>query len=295
MHLFEFSETFVAVVDLESFSKAAKKLKIAPSVVTRRINLLEEQLQVQLLIRTTRRVSVTNAGEMFYKQMQVLSSGWQEACASIQTEVQVPTGKLRVAIVDPLADVLRGDVLEFARLYPEVRLEYYKVLHRVNLLADDIDIVIGPESILYDTDNIIGRSIAMAYCKLYASPVYLKKHGIPKSLNDLKKHRNILWGRYEQNNSYWRFESEIKTKPALIFNDCQLLIKAAVEGDGIVLMPQSVCQQELSENKIIPVLTQFKTMPTELHVFYVKRRFMPINIRLFVDCIIKRNKAVLKQ
>jgi|GEM_PF-1468385 len=296
MHPFDFSETFITVVDQLSFAKAARKLQIAPSVVTRRINLLEQHLKVQLLVRTTRKLSVTSAGELFYKQMKHVVSDWHDACASIQADAETLSGKLCVAMSAPLSSLLRSSVLAFTQQHQQIELACYQTQTHIDLLAENVDVMIGPTHLIYDTDGIIARPIGRSASQLFASPAYLSKHGTPKKLEDLKNHRRILWKRRDQKEQAWQFEgSQIKHPANLIFNDWETVLQAAIQGEGIILLPPVTCHQAITDKLITPVLPEQTAPATSLYVFYAKRQFTPANIRAFVQHILDSEITALYQ
>ena len=278
------------MVDELSFAKAARKLQIAPSVVTRRINLLEQHLKAQLLVRTTRKLSVTSAGELFYQQMRHIISDWYDACASVQTDAKTLSGKLCVAISAPLSALLRSSVIAFSQRHQQIELSCYQTQTQVDLLAENIDIVIGPLHLIHDTDGVIARLIGHTASQLFASPDYLSRYGTPKKLEDLKDHRRILWKRRDQKEQAWTFEeSEIKYPVHLVFNDWEMVLEAAIQGIGIVLLPPIATHFALTDHLIVPVLPSYTAAATSLHIFYAKRQFTPAKISTFIQHILDSN------
>ena len=150
--------------------------------------------------------------------------------------------------------------------------------------------------LIYDTDGIIARPIGHSAAQLFASPAYLSTHGTPKKLEDLKDHRRILWKRRDQKEQAWQFEgSQIKYPANLIFNDWETALEAAIQGVGIVLLPPVTCHQALTDKLITPVLPKHTAPAISLYVFYAKRQFTPVNIRVFVQHILDSNITKLYQ
>ena len=289
MHLFDFSETFILVVDKGSFAKAAKYLNLAPSVVTRRINLLEEQLNVQLLVRTTRRLSLTDAGQIFYKRMKGVVEDWQQACDVTQNQAMTPTGSLRIACPSPLTWLADPVVLDFVKKYPDIQVSYYQIQKRVDILAEGIDVAMGGAVMLVDNDGIVERLLGRSYLVYLASPKYLAEYGTPTKFQDLTQHRIIKWQQPYMKTSELREFSLIDSPRALQINSLNMGLEAAEDGYGIVEAPIVFCHQQLREKKLVQVLKDDEMPIVDISVWYAWRRFVPLNIRLFVDHMLNSN------
>ncbi len=288
MHAFDLTETFIAVVDCSSFVQAAKQLDVAPSVVTRRINLLEQELKTQLLIRTTRRLSLTRAGESYYREMQPLVEHWYSVCELVQADQQSLSGKLSVAVSVYLSRLLQPTILTFIKQNPAVDLHYFQVQSQVDCLRDQIDVVIGPNHLIADTEGLIARPIGTTMSQLYASPEYIERHGIPNSLVALKDQRVIAWKRRDQSKPVWQMHgSRLHLTAQLIFNDWEMAIAAACAGEGVLLIPTPMVHSQVESGTLLPVLRDYKTTPTQLNLYYAKRQFTSRIIQTFVECILQ--------
>ena len=288
MHAFDLTETFIAVIDCGSFVQAAKKMGVAPSVITRRINLLEQELKVQLLIRTTRRLSLTRAGESYYRDMQPLVEHWYAVCESVQDDQQALSGKLSVAISVYLSRLLQPAIVTFIQQNPEVELHCYQVQSQVDCLRDQIDVMIGPDHLIADTEGMIARPIGNSASQLYASPEYVKRYGVPKRLTELKCHRVIAWKRRDQSKPIWQMHgSRVSITAKLVFNDWEMAIAAARAGEGIVLIPPAIVHQYIESGDLLPVLSECQTSSTQLNLYYAKREFTSRVIKAFVESILQ--------
>ncbi|HEX7969963.1 MAG TPA: LysR family transcriptional regulator, partial [Stellaceae bacterium] len=261
---------FVQVVDQGSFSGAAKRLELSPAMVTSHVQSLEKRLGIQLLNRTTRKVSVTEAGRAFYERCIQILAEVEEAEAAASELHSTPRGRLRVNTSAALARVVAPLIAEYVAMYPEVSFDLIMTDHMVDLVEEGFDLALRagplPDSTLMTRRLGLGRKI------LCASPAYLARHGTPKHPADLADHNCITYM-----NSFlehrWRFtgldgEHEIEVAGNLRTNSIEGMRAAALAGLGICLMPAVNMGDDLSAGRLIRFLPDFRTSEAMIQAVY---------------------------
>lgn len=279
---------YVAVVEAEGFAGGARKLQMSPPAVTRAVAALEERLGVKLLNRTTRYVRMTEAGQKYYedsKRIIALSDEADDAALGINAE---PRGQLTVT-----ASVLFGrlfimpGIVEYLRRYPSVEVNALFVDRIVNMLEEGIDVAIRIAN-LPDSSYRALRvgSVRRVIC---ASPDYLAEHGIPKTPDDLLKHRIILARGLNPNNEL-RFQSHeqmqvqtVKLQPILSVSDNDSAARAAVAGLGITHLLNYQIAEPLRNGLLQIILGDYESPPIPVHILHREGRHSSAKIRSFVD------------
>ncbi|MDA3877039.1 MAG: LysR family transcriptional regulator [Halothiobacillus sp.] len=285
----EFTElrAFVAVAERENFSRAAIHLGIAPSTLSQTIRSLEERLGVRLLHRTTRSVSLTDAGIHLLARVRPAFEELSLAVESINDFRDAPMGTLRLSVSTIPAQMILAPLLkEFLATYPDILLE-------ITVNDADIDIVKSK----FDAGIRYGKRIAqdMLLVKAcppsrliaMASPEYLAQYGVPEKPQDLQHHRCIRY-RYESLALLpWTFEEnrkimEIEVSGALIVNDVDLMIKATRDGIGIGYMAESYIVDDLREGRLVPLLTEWSPAYNSWYLYYAGHRQLPAPLKAFI-------------
>lgn len=276
---------FTQVVDEQSFTAAARALDLPKSTVSRRVSRLEEQLGVQLMRRTTRRLSLTDAGQAFYTcAVTALEALAAAECAATET-LDEPRGRLRVTAPAELGTRSFGVMLGFSKAYPQVHLELDLTNRYVNLIEEGYDIAIrggrAPEGAL------TGRSLGPTEIQVVASPAYLKERGTPRRTRDVVKHDCILFPNWVSNGAWTltgsRGEVRVPVSGRLTITNLEAVRYAAVQGHGLTILPLSHCQADLSAGRLQRVLPGYSSHGAGLWVVYSRTRFLSAKIRAFVD------------
>ena len=280
---------FVAVAEFRSFRGAALALGVPRSTVSRKLAQLEEQLGERLLQRTTRVVSLTEAGAAYLDRVAPALSTITEAGRSLHDAHATPRGVLKVTappdlVVLLLAEVMTGFLFE----YPEVRIEVESTLRFVDLVAEGYDVAFrfGP---LPDS-TLVARRLYTTIARCYASPAYLEAHGWPKTPADLAAHDCIVfsvWG------AVWPFaagerEVEVRVRGRLASNSLVVACNVALAGLGIVRLPEVLAKPYLRDGRLVEVLSDFVTQTIPLHLLYPSGRHLSPRVRAFVDYVAAR-------
>ena len=273
---------FVAVAETQSFSLASKNLNISTAQVSRQITALEKRLQVKLFYRTTRKVSLTQEAQVFYQHCRNLLDGLDTAEQAITNLQSSPQGKIKLT-----APVTYGEqkilplVNDFVALYGEIEVTTELTNHRVDLIDGGFDIAIRLGQL--QDSSLIARQLNQRSTYVCASEQYLKKHGQPYSLSELKDHNCLLGTR-----DYWRFieqgkEKTLRVKGNLRCNSGIALVDAALKGIGVVQLPDYYLTPYLESGQLIAILDQFREPAEGIWAVYPQNRYLSPKIRLLID------------
>lgn len=280
---------FVAVVRHGSFTAAAAELEVTTAAVSRRVKSLEARLGVRLLNRTTRRLSLTDAGQQYYEDVSRLIAEIEQTEQRIAGLATEPTGFLRITA--PLSFGLRylGKVIEgFHRRYPLIRLELTLDDSMRDIVDSGFDAAIR---IGYLADSaLVARRLGSFRRLVCASPAYLESHGAPTVPEELEQHQCLYYTNVDSPHA-WRFERDgkafsVNTTGPLGINNGDLLCEAAVQGMGISYLPTFLADRELQTGKLVTILDDYAdSQPLELFVVYPSRSFKPAALKLFLQVL----------
>ena len=282
---------FVRVAELGSFSAAANQLGVARSVVTRQIAALEEHLGIKLMVRSTRRLSLTSAGNAYLEKCRVILELVEEAEAGVMEERLTPSGSLRVSL--PLSFGLRRLVpllLEFSETYPEISLAMDFSDRQLNLIEEGIDLSIRITSLLNPGEIV--RKLGACRLLSVAAPDYLARHGRPRHPGELDGHACLGYSP-QANNRPWTFRVDGHLQSfylplRLQANNGDALAEAAAQGLGITVQPDFIVADLLAAGKLETLLEAFE--PPELGIYAVlpSNRYMPQRVRVLIEFLSSR-------
>lgn len=250
---------FAQVVRQGSFIGAARRLNLPKATVSRRIQQLEAALQVKLLERSTRVVRPTELGKLYYRYCDRILAEIEEAHAAMDAQQAEPTGVLRTSAPSGFTQLFITELIpEFLSRYPQIRLIHQVINQSVNPLRDgfDVSIRIGQ---LEDSQLRI-QPLGEATPKLFASPLYLAKCGVPEKPSDLAHHKTIVTGTSHQ--SQWTLFNHDQCEivdliPRCVINDPTLAFSLVISGVGIGLLPTFLCTEAMQSNQIAPILSDW--------------------------------------
>jgi len=285
---------FVRVVEAGSFSEAGRQLGLAPSSVSRQINELEDSLGSRLFQRTTRKLSVTEAGELYYERATGIVTEVDEAKLAISQLDGTPTGILRLNVPGSLSRrYIVPIVVTFQEKFPRVEIVLLASDQVMDMIEHRIDLTIRL-GVLKDS-SLVARKIGSGRRVICASTAYLDNTDPPKSPADLALH-NCLTFRENPGSNIWKFKnsngvlSEVSVTGNLYANDGESLVAAAAMGHGIILVPEWLVNCELREGTLQEILTNYTTTPKEtpMYALYPRQRHLPPKVRAFIDFIVER-------
>lgn len=274
------------VVATGSFSAAARRLAVPKSTVSRRIARLEKDLGVRLLQRTTRKLGLTDAGEIYYQHCSRALTLLDEGQRSVTGMQQAPSGTLRVSAPPDLAQPLLGEIIaEFGELHPDVHVVAEMTTRMVDLVTEGFDLAIRAGTLA--DSSLVARRLASFGVHLWASPSYLERHGTPRSPRELRGHRCLLLGT-ERPRASWSFESDegiltIDVEGQLASNDVTLLRRAAVSGRGIARLPTITCFEEERQGRLVRLLDAFASGEAGVYAVFPSGTHLSPKVRAFVE------------
>jgi DNA-binding transcriptional LysR family regulator len=286
MQRYEGLETFVEVVNCGSFSTAADKLSVSKSHVSKQIARLEDRLGARLLNRTTRTVKLTDVGAGYYSRCSQILSDLEEAELAISNLQQTPRGSLRITAAGHFGEKYIGPaVADFLAKYPGLSIEINFTSRTLDIVEEGYDLAIRFGRL--QDSSLIARKIASRRMYMCASPEYIKNHGRPEVLEDLKQH-NCLRGFM----SSWPIEvnKELinhKVSGNWRSNNGNTLLVAAERGIGVVQLPHFYIQEQLASGKLVEVLPEYNGFDTSTWAVYPHNRHLSTKVRMLVDFLIE--------
>ena len=277
---------FVTVVECGSFSAAGQKLGLSKSAISKRITQLEQHLGIQLLQRTTRSLSLTDAGARYFEYIRPAVLLTQEGLDAISELQQTPKGNLRISVPMVFGRLYIAPLIaEFLKRYPDIQLQIQMDDKTTDLIAGgfDLAIYIGelPDS------SLIARKIAPCLSVICASPAYLAQHGLPIVPNELTQH-NCLFYSYFQDGVEWSFQSpdgmqRIQPKGNYQVNNSDAIHRACLDGLGIANLPRFIVESDLQAGRLQTILTDFPLPEHGIYAVYPQRKYLPTKVKVLIE------------
>jgi DNA-binding transcriptional LysR family regulator len=281
---------FARVVDEGSFSRAAERLSLPKSTVSRRVAALEAQLGERLLLRTTRKLTVTDFGHSVLEHAHHVVDE-VEAAESLAHNRQVePSGRLRVSMPGDFAYLILGTLLaEFIARYPAIALEVDLSARFVDLIGENFDVALRMGE-LRDDASLAARRVAVFTGSLYASPAYIARRGAPSEPEALMEHETLrILGRTGEPLPWvlTRGEQRWEGIPPgrATANSPALLMQLALRGSGIAAVNDHFADQHVRNGELVPVLADWRVPPVSAWAVFPGRRLMPARTRVFLDAL----------
>ena len=277
---------FCRVAGCGNFSQAARELRISPAMATKHIASLENELNIRLLNRTTRKVSTTEAGERYLALCLNMLNDIDEGEASLSELSKHPSGTLKLtAPIDFGVLHLTPSIARFLNLYPDISIDINYQDRKINLIEEGTDIAIRIGSL--PDSSLIAVPLMDSPLVCCASPGYLNKHGHPTSPEQLRQH-NCLTYSYSSSNNDWSFSNgnrsfSVKASGTLNATNGRAMVAAAVADVGIILKPLFLVQQQIKQGELVTLLSDYNTPKHTVYAVYPHRHFLPAKIRSFID------------
>ena len=287
-----FSEirAFVTVAEQGSFAAAADRLDLSRAMVTKLVSALEARLGVRLMHRTTRRLSLTEAGETYLAQGGALLAELEDLEALLSQGASKASGRLRVtAPVSFGMRFLGRAIAGFQRQHPQVEVELSLNDRKVDLVDEGFDLAIRVSNL--DDSSLIARPLARVRDRLCASPDYLLRHGVPQHPDELAQHDCLIYTLINQPH-LWEYQGpdgqpgKVRIKGSLRANNGDILTDAAVHGMGITRQPEFLLLQALESGQLQTILDDYRWSCLDVSAVYPVRRHVPGKVRVFVDYLV---------
>ncbi len=290
-------QVFARVVEDGSFSSAARFLGTTPSSISRKISQLENELGARLFHRTTRKQSLTEAGEIYLQHARRIVTDLEDARLAVGRFAGTPSGSLHVTAEADFAVAFIAKILpDFLDLHPDVKIRLTLSTRQLDLVDSGFDLAIRIGHL--EDSSLIARKITESRELMCASPGYLTKHGAPKHPNELEIH-DCLSFRTGPEKNYWRFELtgsrlDVPISGPINVNNLTFLRDSALAGLGIIVVPTWMIRDELTRGLLVPVLEDFPRDPASLpvHAVFANNRHLAPKVRAFVDFLVERMKGL---
>ena len=288
---------FQKVIDEGGFAAAARALDMSPAVVTRLVADLETHLGTRLLHRTTRRLSLSVAGENYLSRVRVILQDIDEADQAVSSQTHELAGVLRVLAPPVLAThVLAPLIAGFRKLHPKIVLNIEVASYKEPPI-EEYDITLLPTNDGFDGD-VIARKVSSTEAILVCSPSYLKSHGTPHQPDDLKQHDVLRLKSADANTPVWRLLNsdkndeavEVTVDPVLWVNHSDTLMRATLDGAGITSVALDLVAPYLMRGELVRVLRPWIAGRLTLYAALPSRQFLPERSRVFLEYLIEQTR-----
>jgi DNA-binding transcriptional LysR family regulator len=286
MDKYQEMRVFAAVADAGSFVAAADALGISKAAVSRYVSELEQRLGVRLMHRTTRRLSLTQEGEVFLARSREILASIDDSEREISTRSESASGLLKLSVpvsfgIKHLADLWS----EFLQAHPRVSLDVQLADRVIDLVDEGFDVAVRiarlPDS------SLVSRKLATTRLVLCASPKYLKERGVPNHPSELPQHDILAYSLLAMGDT-WQFTGPkgpvtVKVKPRLWTSNGETCVAAAVRGAGIQLQPTFLIADELASGQLVEVLPKFRSIELGIYAVYPTRKFVLPKVRVLLE------------
>lgn len=286
MNLLDCMRAFAAVVDAGSFTGAGEKLSTSKTLTSKKVQALEKHLGTRLLNRTTRSLSLTEAGRIFHGRCQQILDDVDELEALIQNQMAGPRGLLTVSAPTTFGEMFLAPLMPaFSAQYPEVSVDLSLTDRHVDLVEEGYDVAVRIAEL--PSSTLIARKLAPAPIHICASPAYLAEHGRPERPTDLENHKCILDTNLKAAGA-WPFKTEtgritVAAKGALSVNSARAVKEIALTGSGIAICPGYMIAEERRTGALETLLSEFNAFDLNVYAVYNSKRNLAPKVRAFVD------------
>lgn len=282
---------FVKVVEAASFSEAARRMRTSRSAVSKYVADLEEELGVQLLSRTTRRVTPTENGKTYFERALSILAELDAADRAVTQLQAAPRGLLRINAPMSFGTIeLAPAIADFMGKYPELQIQLVLSDEQVDPVQEGLDVTLRIAEL--ESSSLIARKLMPIDRVVCASPAYLRKFGTPTNPNDLRKHTCLTYG-YLSTGNQWKLSGAdgdhwISPNWNLCANNAEVLRDVAVSGAGIAVIPTFIAQAALDRGDLTSLLNDYRTPALTLYAIYPPTRHLAVKVRLFIDFLVQR-------
>lgn len=276
---------FAKVVEAGSFTQAARLLDIPKSTVSRRVSELEEHLGARLLQRTTRKLHLTQAGEIYFNRMARVVAEMDEAERAVLELQEEPRGILRLTTPGDLSGTMPELVRDFQHAYPQIQLVVFATQRKVDLVAEGYDLALRAGRVM--DSSLVQRVLYRTSLSLFATNDYLTRYGTLDHPSDLTRHRCLIFSN-DRIRDTWELVGpdgsvRVDVQGVLASGDFSLLRGSAALGEGITFLPHLAGISLVREGRLVHVLPEYRSKETSLCAVYPSPRHLSPKVRAFID------------
>jgi LysR family transcriptional regulator, regulator for bpeEF and oprC len=280
---------FLRSAQLQSFSEAARQLSMSPSSVSRAVAQLEEDLGIRLLQRTTRSLSLTEDGVMFYQRCQQVVDELEDIETTVKQSQSQPKGTLRLNFSIALGKMyIASRLTELATQYPDLSFNVSFSDRISDIIEEGIDATVRVG--MGNDSRLVMQVLGTAYPITCAAPSYLQQAGIPTTLDEITQHRCVNFVMPQTGREIiWKFEQngaaiQLTVQSYLQFDYAEALLEAAIAGAGIIQAPKYIVTAAIEQGKLQPILTNYASKEgTIIAIVYPQKKYLPAKVRVFID------------
>jgi len=279
-------KVFRRVAETRNFSEVARELDLSQPTVSKHVAALEKHLNIKLLSRSTRQLSLTDVGKQYYDRCVHILDELLETESTLRNQQSLPTGTLRINTPVTFGELnIVPHIWQFLAEYPDLNIDLIMDDHYVDLVKEGVDMAVGP---LTDS-SLIARKIADSPRVTVASPDYLAANGEPDTPQDLNAHKCIVYTLLTTR-SEWHFDGPqgketIRVNGRFSVNNPRSIRQAVLAGQGIAVTPLWLMGDCIESGQVKVILDEYVPTPLEVNAIYPERRFVPAKVRYFIDYI----------
>jgi DNA-binding transcriptional LysR family regulator len=288
-------QVFVKVIQLGSFTAAAKYLKMPTTTVSSKVAQLERDLGVTLIQRTTRKLQLTEGGVSFFKRCVIAMEEIEAGENELSVGKSEPEGTIKISTVAELGHTILPRLIRgYLEKYPKMNVELILTPRVVDLIGEGVDLAIRYGQL--KDSSLIAKKIADISFELWASPSYIKKYGAPKTSRDLKKHSIIRFTAWSPTLSFSSNKEviEVATSNRLVVDDLSTVKEFAIQGQGIGILPHFVGAMETESGRLVRVTSNISWGVVPLSFVYPPQRFVSLKVQSFIQWVIE-HKDIFSQ
>lgn len=290
MDRLECMRAFVAVVEANGFSSAARKSTLSKALLSKYVAQLEDELETRLLQRTTRHVSPTEVGRAYYERCLPILDELDELESVVKDNHAAPSGELRISAPKSFAELhLMKVVSEFSRQYPGIRINMMLTDKVVDIVEEGIDLALRIGNL--PDSSLVARRLGTIHTVACASPEYLQQHGKPNHPDDLRQHQCIIDTNLKEG-ARWYFNCgdnklSVTVQGSHYVNSAVAVRELVVNNNGIAISPLFVVGDDIKAGRLDIILEEFEMQSFGLYAIYSHRRHLSAKVRLFIDDLVK--------
>ena len=277
---------FVQVVEEGSFSKVAEKLSLTNSVVSKRIARLEENLNTQLLYRTTRKLSLTDAGMVLYEKAKIAQFAFQEAENAVTGYGENMKGNIRITMPAVSAKlILSESIAEFCKQHPDISVDLHITNRLVDLIEEGFDLAVRTAEL--EDSSLIAKRLIDSQWVICATPDYVKQYGIPQTPEELENHECLIYKFDNNSNNVWPFHINGTKQLMPVYgrfhsNHLSAIKQATLSDLGIAFLPQALVYEEMQQNILTQILQSFTRKKLGMYAVYPRARQPDQKLKLLI-------------
>ena len=277
---------FVQVVEEGSFSKVAEKLSLTNSVVSKRIARLEENLNTQLLYRTTRKLSLTDAGMVLYEKAKIAQFAFQEAENAVTGYGENMKGNIRITMPAVSAKlILSESIAEFCKQHPDISVDLHITNRLVDLIEEGFDLAVRTAEL--EDSSLIAKRLIDSQWVICATPDYVKQYGMPQTPEELENHECLIYKFDNNSNNVWPFHINGTKQLMPVYgrfhsNHLSAIKQATLSDLGIAFLPQALVYEEMQQNILTQILQSFTRKKLGMYAVYPRARQPDQKLKLLI-------------